>query len=210
MKVVSKTAVRFQALIKASGEPEMLVFWSDPARDKGFQKAVRENRVVTLRQFNVGTKKDFGRIGFFAEGHSSYIRFPKRLKYAPGTRVVGIKYEAIKTPPPKDPLPPLKKQATRPQPRSQPAPSFQESEKQAPAPPDKPLRVYEGLARIVIRKEIAHEVSAASPAEARRLLESWLKEEKPDWSLEKEERKLVRVGRKSMPVPQGQTKAVRR
>jgi hypothetical protein len=96
--------IRFSKLVEHSGEPEVVTLWVSPETDSSFQKAIRENRVLTVQQKNVGIKKDVGVIGFEKRKSASYLVFPKALAHAPGIKVVGIKYDLISSPPPKDPI----------------------------------------------------------------------------------------------------------
>ncbi|MGN6386869.1 MAG: hypothetical protein ACTHMT_11585, partial [Verrucomicrobiota bacterium] len=60
-----KKTVRFAELVKKLGKPEQVVLWSALEDDRDFSKAVKERRVVTVFQQNVGSKKDYGLVGFF-------------------------------------------------------------------------------------------------------------------------------------------------
>src|SRR5688500_1826603 len=97
--------MRFAKLVKTAGRPHPATLWvADPAKDPEFKKAIDENRIVTLHQANVGTKKDFGRIGFFKEPNSTYLIFPKPLPMAEGIKVIGIKFDLLEEAPVKDPV----------------------------------------------------------------------------------------------------------
>ncbi|MEO6036231.1 MAG: hypothetical protein ABIQ35_13325, partial [Verrucomicrobiota bacterium] len=88
-------SIRFSALVKKSGSPRVAVFWTDPKSDRTFSKAIRENRVLTINQENVGSKMDYGTVGFHQEKNASYLVFPKPLSILRNTRVIGIKYEML-------------------------------------------------------------------------------------------------------------------
>src|SRR4051794_28013217 len=98
MKRAKRKSVRFSVLVKACGQPDPVTLWTDPARDRRFLSAVRQNRVMTVEQQNVGTRKDVGVIGFVKEKNASYFIFPKRLNAFTGMEVHGIKYELINQP----------------------------------------------------------------------------------------------------------------
>jgi hypothetical protein len=87
--------VRFSAILKTAGKPQTYLPLSDPKRDKDFMRAVREDRVVSLKQEPTGTKKDFGSVGFLPERYISYLIFPKPLTAFKDKRIVGIKYDAL-------------------------------------------------------------------------------------------------------------------
>jgi hypothetical protein len=100
---MSKT-VRFAELVKAAGKPYVATLWTDPKDDRHFNRAVRENRVLTVHQ-PIGThKKDFGVVGFTEDKNVSYFVFPKRLRAQPETQVIGIKYDLLAPEPVADPL----------------------------------------------------------------------------------------------------------
>ena len=87
--------IRFTDLVEKSGRPDVVALWTDPKKNREFQKALRENRVLTVKQEPAGTKKDYGRIGFFQERGVSYLVFPKSLPRS-DARVVGLKYELLR------------------------------------------------------------------------------------------------------------------
>jgi hypothetical protein len=88
-------ALRFSALVKSSGRPEVVTLWGDPKGDPQFSKAIRENRVLTVQQNTAGKKSDFGMVGFHEGKSVSYFVFPKALVGSDGVRVVGIKYDLL-------------------------------------------------------------------------------------------------------------------
>src|SRR5258705_13240321 len=88
-------SVRFTALVEQAGKPEQVTLWRDPKQDPDFRKAINENRVLTVHQENVGTKKDFGVVGYEPGVLGSYLVFPKRLGQVEGQRIVGIKYDLL-------------------------------------------------------------------------------------------------------------------
>lgn len=102
MKTASKPkTIRFDALVKSAGEPEQVTLWTKPEDDADFMKAVRGNRVVTVIQRNVGTKKDFGVVGLLVQKNAVYLIFPKQIAAPAETKVIGIKYDRIGTAEPK-------------------------------------------------------------------------------------------------------------
>jgi hypothetical protein len=100
MRVSKSGTARFAKVVEAVGKPEIVSLWTKPERDKSFMAAVRQNRVMTVRQETVGSSKDFGIVGFIREKNVSYLVFPKTLKDFQGQRIVGIKYDLIETPGP--------------------------------------------------------------------------------------------------------------
>ena len=95
---MSATA-RFSQIVETCGKPELHVLWGPPEADRDFQRAVKAGRVMTIHQENVGSKKDFGVIGFSQDEPAQFLIFPKSLKPFADRRVVGIKYESLEPPP---------------------------------------------------------------------------------------------------------------
>jgi hypothetical protein len=86
---------RFQQLVKSSGHPEVATLWGDPKKDGRFMKAVRANRVVTVKQKLTAKTKDFGTIGFHEGKSLAYFIFPEPLPERKDARVIGIKYDLL-------------------------------------------------------------------------------------------------------------------
>jgi len=87
-------------LIKESGHPKEVTLWTKPDDNPVFKRAVKEKRVMTVIQRNVGTKKDFGLVGFFAKPKAAFWVFPKSLEPSSETKIIGIDYEKLATPKP--------------------------------------------------------------------------------------------------------------
>lgn len=69
-------------------------------------RAVKDNRVLTIRQEPTSKKKDAGQIGFYETPHASYLIFPEPLPKNKEAKVIGVKYELIAAAPVKDPVRP--------------------------------------------------------------------------------------------------------
>lgn len=89
-----KTA-RFADVVKQSGAPEVYLLWVPPKEDKSFQRALKEQRIMTVHQELVGTKKDFATVGFTEEANAQYLVFPKSVKRFADRHVVGINYDLL-------------------------------------------------------------------------------------------------------------------
>ena len=87
--------IRFSELVKTSGRPQVATLWGDPAKDPAFSRAVRENRILTVKQNPTGSKKDVGQIGFNKDKNVSYFIFPEPLPEAKASQVIGIKYDLL-------------------------------------------------------------------------------------------------------------------
>jgi hypothetical protein len=166
--------VRLDQLIKSSGKPEAITLWTRPEDNPEFMRAVKQHRVMTVIQRNVGTKKDYGLVGFFPKELAAFWIFPKPLDFPNETKVIGINYDRLATseprgtlykPKPKRRYPgiPLRKE------RTSPAASKIESNS-APAKPKTPPPpkqfAFRGRARITATQDLDLEAKASSAAEA--------------------------------------------
>ncbi|HYF34069.1 MAG TPA: hypothetical protein VD994_02175 [Prosthecobacter sp.] len=86
-------AVRFQSVIDAAGTPEQHLLWTEPSKDKDLQKALKDQRVMTIHQSAVGTKADYGTVGLDRSAQGQILIFPHSLKAFEGKRVVGVNYD---------------------------------------------------------------------------------------------------------------------
>ena len=87
--------LRFSQLVKSSGRPHVATLWGEPKKDRSFAQAIRQNRILTVKQNPVGNKKDFGTNGFHEEKSVSYFVFPKPLPENKDARIVGIDYDVL-------------------------------------------------------------------------------------------------------------------
>ena len=110
--------VRFSDIVKRSGQPESYTLWVAPNKDAEFRRALKAHRVMTVHQETVGTKSDYGTVGFTGDKSASLLIFPKSLTSFEGKRVVGIKYELLKAAPREAPS----KQKRSREPRKKPRP----------------------------------------------------------------------------------------
>jgi hypothetical protein len=94
--------VRFVKVVQQSGKPEPYTLWLPPAKDAAFQRALRESRVMTLHQETVGTKKDYGLVGFVEGKGKSLLIFPRSLEAFRGKRVIAVKYDLLEEAPPEE------------------------------------------------------------------------------------------------------------
>jgi hypothetical protein len=92
-----KTA-RFAKVVEASGRPAVHLLLVAPAKDAAFQRALKENRVMTVHRPNVGATADFGAIGY-EKGPGQILIFPKSLKRFSERRIVGIDFALTAEPP---------------------------------------------------------------------------------------------------------------
>jgi hypothetical protein len=90
--------VRFTKVVEKCGKPQIHLLLSQPEKDRALQTAVKANRVMTVTQQSVGTKKDRGEIGFEATTGRQFLIFPMSLRAFAGKTVVGINYDLLSVP----------------------------------------------------------------------------------------------------------------
>lgn len=133
--------VRFAKVVDTAGKPQLHTLWAGAEHDPEFQRAVKARRVMTVHQENVGTKADFGEVGFTSDGPAQFLVFPRTLRAFEGQKIVGIKYDLVAEPPPA--RPPRAKKSDKPDPaparkKTEPPPRIQQSPTE---PPPKPKTV---------------------------------------------------------------------
>ncbi|MDZ4286820.1 MAG: hypothetical protein U0984_02615 [Prosthecobacter sp.] len=91
--------VRFQSIIAAAGKPRQHLLLSEPAKDRALQKALKEQRVMTVHQSTVGTKADYGTVGLDAKSHGQILIFLHSLESFAGKRIIAVNYDLYTTAP---------------------------------------------------------------------------------------------------------------
>jgi hypothetical protein len=158
--------IRFGDLVRNSGRPHTLTLWTAPEKNAELQTAIRSNRVLSVQQPNVGTKRDFGTVGFHSGDRTSYLIFPQSLEASEGERVIGINYALIEEPIPSEPvrLPTMPARTVQ---KIQLPPKLKPIPKKAPEPkPEPPPRKFHVTVRSQAIIESKLEVEAKSRAEA--------------------------------------------
>ena len=88
--------VRFASVVATAGKPEVYLPLFDPKQDRTFVRAVKGNRVLSLRQEPTSKHADFGVVGFDErQKHTTLLIFPKPLTKFLDARIVGIKYDVV-------------------------------------------------------------------------------------------------------------------
>jgi len=95
MKMLEVKTVRFTAVVEKCGNPDVYTLWQKPEGDRRFQSLVKNHRVMTVQQSATGT--DFGIAEYCQRNGATYLAFPKSLKRFEQIRVVGIKWDLIKS-----------------------------------------------------------------------------------------------------------------
>ena len=102
--------------------------------------------MLTVKQETVGSRKDFGLVGFHQEPNAAYWIFPKKLDAFEDKKIIGINYDLLREPKISGPLAnltPPKRQ--RKQPAPAPEPLSRKTTPPEPEPP--PLRKF----RVIVR-----------------------------------------------------------
>jgi hypothetical protein len=86
---------RFKELIAHCGRPEIHLSWSVPTKDRVLQRAVMDNRLLTVHQQGRGAKKDFATVGLHPGKFVQYLVFPRSLRAFADRKVVGIDYDSL-------------------------------------------------------------------------------------------------------------------
>ena len=95
MKLLKVKTARFADVVERCGEPEVYTLWQNPRTDRHFQSIIKTTRVMTVRASDTGT--EFGEVGFREQKGAQYLEFPKSLRRFAEKRVVGIKWDLVKT-----------------------------------------------------------------------------------------------------------------
>ncbi len=95
MKVLKTKNVRFADVAEKAGQAEVYTLWQKPKADRHLQSLIKNNRVVTILQSESGT--DFGLVGFREAKGARYLIFPKSLKRFIDCRIIGIKWDLVRS-----------------------------------------------------------------------------------------------------------------
>jgi hypothetical protein len=95
MEASATKPVRFSTLVAKAGKPTVYLPLGEPSRDRKFTQAVKEQRVLTIKQEPTSKQKDFGVVGFLKDRFVTYLIFARSLKKFANARVVGIKYDVV-------------------------------------------------------------------------------------------------------------------
>jgi len=199
-----QATARLAAVVKQCGQPEPVTLWLSPEQDKGFQRAVRENRVLSVKQETVGTSKDFGVVGFQREKKVSYWVFPKALNAFERKRIIGIDYTVLKAPPLAAPARPPARSTKTTSPRPPAAkggPGLNSGSETAPVVPKAEVKAAPRLQRfrVVVRctstVEVTHISTSGSQRQAKQEALAAIKNRAVDYSQGQHRCVAVRVER---------------
>jgi hypothetical protein len=166
MKIIKAKQVRFQAVVAKAGAPHTFTPWGDPQKDSDFQKALNQERVMTIHGVNVGSRKEFGTVGFNEGANSTFLIFPKSLKSFEGARVIGVDFGKIEEEVPTDRVtaPSITQRKTS----KQVAKSIKPEQRQIH--PEKALKVFRAICTFTVKVTETKEFKATSLSEARKQL----------------------------------------
>jgi len=89
-----KTA-RFTLVVEKCGQPEVYTLWQKPKTDRHLQSLIKNCRLLTLQRDASAT--EFGVVGFTSRKAAIHLVFPKSLKRFEGKRIVGIKWNLLRS-----------------------------------------------------------------------------------------------------------------
>jgi hypothetical protein len=95
MKLLEVKTVRFAQVVEKAGGPEVYTLWQKPAQDRHLQSLIKNHRIMTIQKSDGGT--EFGVVGFKERKGASYLEFPKSLKRFENKRIIGIKWDLVKS-----------------------------------------------------------------------------------------------------------------
>jgi hypothetical protein len=95
LKLLTTTTSRFALIVEACGEPRTYTLWQEPKKDRHLQSQIRQHRIMTIER--TASRREFGVVGFLKRKGALYLEFPKSLKQFADQRIVGIKWELIKS-----------------------------------------------------------------------------------------------------------------
>ena len=95
MKLLKTKMRRFADVVDTAGKPDAYTLWQKPAQDRHLQSGIKNHRVMTILKTAAGS--EFGMVGLKEQKGASYLVFPKSLKRFENARIVGIKWELVKS-----------------------------------------------------------------------------------------------------------------
>src|SRR5262245_57944752 len=168
MELIETKQVRFSKLVEQGGKPAAYLPFGDPEKDESFMRAVKEERVVTIKQEPTSKHKDFGIVGFLKEKYVTYLIFPKSLRQFSGQRVIGINYDVLSSEnviPFGDPQPArARTKAAKAPPKEKPAPKPKKEPKKEKPPPKR--KQFSVRLRVTATVEKEFQVTAWNKREA--------------------------------------------
>jgi len=95
LQLLNTRTARFTDVVEACGAPQVYTLWLAPNKDRRLQTQIRQSRIMTIQRSAGGV--EFGCVGFVARKNALYLSFSKSLKRFADQRIVGMKWELVKT-----------------------------------------------------------------------------------------------------------------
>lgn len=95
MQLLETKTQRFADVVAETGKPQPYTLWQKPAQDRHLQSEIRNHRVMTILKTEAG--REFGMVGFKEQKGASYLVFPRSLKRFENKRIVGIRWDVVKS-----------------------------------------------------------------------------------------------------------------
>ena len=95
MKLLKVKTARFADVIAHCGTPVVYTLWQKPAGDRHLQSMIKNARIMTVLAGASGT--EFGQVGLEQKKGAIYLEFTKSLRRFADKRIVGIKWDLVKT-----------------------------------------------------------------------------------------------------------------
>ena len=95
MQLLKTKTQRFADVVDVVGKPGVHTLWQKPGQDRRLQSEIKNHRVMTILKTEAGS--EFGMVGFKEQKGARYLVFPKSLKRFENKRIVGIKWDWVKS-----------------------------------------------------------------------------------------------------------------
>jgi hypothetical protein len=95
MKLLEVKTARFAKVVEKAGAPEVYTLWQKSAQDRHLQSLIKNHRIMTIQKSDAGA--EFGIVGFKERKGASHLEFPRSLKRFENRRIVGIKWDLVKS-----------------------------------------------------------------------------------------------------------------
>lgn len=95
MKLLKIKTARFAQVVEKAGAPEVYTLWQKPPQDRHLQSLIKNHRIMTVQKSEGGS--EFGMVGFKERKGANYLEFSKSLKRFENKRIVGIKWDLVKS-----------------------------------------------------------------------------------------------------------------
>jgi hypothetical protein len=95
MKLLKVKTAPFTEVVEKCGKPTVYTLWQKPAQDRHLQSHIKNHRVMAVQKSQSGV--EFGLVGFKERKGASHLVFPKSLKRFENKRIIGIKWELVRS-----------------------------------------------------------------------------------------------------------------